>query len=168
MAPAVKTTERDHVDLFIERLDDIPGLDRDVEAIVDRIYHLRKRFLRDLEETLSDHDLTWAEWKTLGSLMFDEDQCCSPGQLSSELELSSGAMTNRLDRLEQAGLVRRMPDPEDRRGVRVELTDAGRKAWTAATSAQAQREAGVASALSKKEQQQLNALLRKLMLQFED
>ncbi len=42
-------------------------------------------------------------------------------------------MTNRLDRLEQDGLIRRVRDPDDRRGVKIELTDAGRRAWTDST-----------------------------------
>jgi DNA-binding MarR family transcriptional regulator len=167
MAPAVKEAQRDHVDQFLERLHDIPGLDRDAEAIVDRINSLQRRLRRDFEETLRAQGLTWPEWKTLGSLIFDDDHCCSPGELSNELEVSTGAMTNRIDRLEEAGLVRRLRDPDDRRGVKVELTEAGRKAWTDATSLQASREARIASALSKREQDQLNGLLRKLMLQFE-
>jgi len=103
----------------------------------------------------------------LGSLILGEGECSSPGELSAELEVSSGAMTNRLDRLEEAGLIRRVRDPGDRRGVKIELTDAGRQAWTDSTSAQARKEALVAAALSKKEQAQLNTLLRKLMLAFE-
>jgi DNA-binding MarR family transcriptional regulator len=76
-------------------------------------------------------------------------------------------MTNRLDRLERSGLIRRHPDLSDRRGVRVELTEAGSEAWVESTNAQAIKEALVAGALSKREQHQLNGLLRKLMLEFE-
>ncbi len=76
-------------------------------------------------------------------------------------------MTSRLDRLELAGLVRRLPDPEDRRGVVVELTTDGMKAWDQAASIQARKEAFFASALTPVEQKRLNALLRKLMLAFE-
>ena len=101
----------------------------------------------------------------LGSLILGE--CDSPGELSSGLEVSTGAMTNRLDRLEEAGLIRRVRDPDDRRGVKIELTDAGKRVWTDSTSAQARKEALVASALTKREQTQLNSLLRKLMLEFE-
>ena len=161
----VKGLQRDKVDLFLERLDHIPGLDYDVEAIVERITHLQRRIRHDHEETLRAFDLTWGEWKVLGTLL--HGSCDSPGELSNALELSSGAMTNRLDRLEQAGFVRRARDPEDRRGVKVELTDEGRRVWTDAASAQAQKEIRVASALTKREQQQLNVLLRKLMLEFE-
>jgi len=167
MAQVIKAGRRDHIDLFLERLVDVPGLDDEVEGIVDRINSLRSKFRHALEETLREHDLTWGEWKVLGSLILGEGACSSPGELSSELEVSSGAMTNRLDRLEEAGLVRRLPDPSDRRGVKIELTDAGRRAWTDSTSAQARKESLVAAALTKREQQQLNVLLRKLMLAFE-
>jgi DNA-binding MarR family transcriptional regulator len=159
--------QRDHVDQFLERLDGIPGLDFEVEGIVDRINSLRMKFRRALEETLSEHGLTWPEWKVLGSLVLGEGDCDSPGELANALEVSSGAMTNRLDRLEQNGYVRRARDPKDRRGVKIELTDAGRRAWTESTSAGARKEALVAAALTKSEQRQLNGLLRKLMLQFE-
>ncbi len=76
-------------------------------------------------------------------------------------------MTSRLDRLEELGFIRRLPDPTDRRGVLVELTDEGRAAWDAAAEVQGRKEAFFASALSPEEQRELNALLRKLMLAFE-
>ena len=60
--------------------------------------------------------------------------------------LSTGAMTNRLDRLEAAGLVRRLADPDDRRSIQVELTAEGRKAWEATVDAQARKEYGEAGA----------------------
>ncbi len=165
MSPATRQLQRDRIDAFLDRLGGIPGLDHEVEGIVDRINSLRNRFRHALEETLSQHELTWGEWKVLGSLILGE--CDSPGELSSGLEVSTGAMTNRLDRLEEAGLIRRVRDPDDRRGVKIELTDAGKRVWTESTSAQARKEALVASALTKREQTQLNSLLRKLMLEFE-
>jgi len=165
MNPATKAPARDKIDLFLERLEGIPNLDYEAEGIVDRINSLRNRFRHALEETLKDFDLTWGEWKVLGSLVLGE--CESPGELSNQLELSTGAMTNRLDRLEEAGLIRRVRDHEDRRGVKIELTDAGDRAWRDSTGAQARKEALVASALTKREQKQLNDLLRKLMLEFE-
>jgi DNA-binding MarR family transcriptional regulator len=165
VAPTTKELQRDKIDAFLERLEGIPGLDYEVEGIVDRINSLQRRFRHAHEETLRAWELTWGEWKVLGSLRHGESN--SPGELCDALELSSGAMTNRLDRLEEAGLVRRVPDPNDRRGVKIELTDAGRRVWTESTSAQAQKEIFVASALTKREQKELNALLRKLMLAFE-
>jgi DNA-binding MarR family transcriptional regulator len=165
MAQTTKPLRRDKIDAFLERLEGIPGLDYEVEGIVDRINSLQRRFRHAHEETLREWSLTWGEWKVLGSLR--HGSCSTPGELSSELELSSGAMTNRLDRLEEAGLVRRVPDPDDRRGVKIEVTEAGKRIWTESTAAQAQKEIHVASALTKREQTQLNTLLRKLMLEFE-
>ena len=106
-------------------------------------------------------------WQVLTSLRLVPGHRSSPGELAGDLELSSGAMTSRLDRLEKEGFVRRLPDPDDRRGVVVELTDEGRKAWDTAASVQGRKEAFFASALTKPEQKQLNDLLRKLMLAFE-
>ena len=76
-------------------------------------------------------------------------------------------MTNRLDRLEEAGLVKRIPDPDDRRGVLVELTKQGEEAWEKALGAQAANESLIADALTKDEQRELNGLLRRLMREFE-
>jgi DNA-binding MarR family transcriptional regulator len=83
------------------------------------------------------------------------------------MELSSGAMTNRLDRLEDAGLLRRLPDPKDRRGIVVEVTDKGRRLYEKTVDVQAKKEQFVTAALSDAEKKQLNALLRRLMLEFE-
>jgi DNA-binding MarR family transcriptional regulator len=163
--PGTKQLQRDKIDAFLDDLEGIPGLDYEVEGIVDRINSLQRRFRVAHEETLRAWSLTWGEWKVLTSLHHGRTH--SPSELCDELELSSGAMTNRLDRLEEARLIRRVPDPHDRRGVKLELTDDGERVWTESTSAQARKEALVASALTKREQTQLNSLLRKLMLEFE-
>ena len=73
---------------------------------------------RDLFVRMREHGLTPAEWGVMSRLRLGDEACrSSPGELASDLDLSTGAMTSRLDRLEAAGLVRRLPDPEDRRGV---------------------------------------------------
>lgn len=77
--------------------------------------------------------------------------------------LSSGAMTNRLDRLKDAGLIRRVPDPDDRRGVQVELAAKGRKLIDAALPGHIETETEVLSGLTKSERRELDALLRKLL-----
>jgi DNA-binding MarR family transcriptional regulator len=160
---------RDHVDRFLEEVaDTLPPFDIEVEGIMDRINGLNRRILREMEETLDDFDLTFGEYKVLGSLRrAGPPYRRSPGELAKEAELSTGAMTNRIDRLEEAGLVRRLPDPNDRRAVQVELTAAGKRTREAAFAAQAEKEALVASALGRREQKELNALLRRLMLAFE-
>jgi DNA-binding MarR family transcriptional regulator len=163
------TEERDHIDRFLESIRErLPMLDPEVEGLVDRISGLSRRFHRALDETLAEFNLDYAEWKLLGLLSRQGDTYrSSPGKLARMMELSSGAMTNRLDRLEDAGLVRRLPDPSDRRGIQVELTDDGRRLYEDAIGVQARKEALVAAALNDKEKKQLNALLRRLMLEFE-
>jgi DNA-binding MarR family transcriptional regulator len=164
---AKTTDERDHVDRFLEETE-LPGVDLEVEGIVDRINGLRRRFHRMLDETLDQFGLNSGEWKVLNQLhLAGPPYQRSVGQLAEWAELSSGAMTNRIDRLEQAGLVRRVPDPNDRRGVLVELTDAGHQTWEESLRAGAANEALIAAALTKDEKRQLNALLRRLMREFE-
>ena len=159
--------ERDHVDEFLasEFLGEIPNLDLAVEGIVDRIHDLSKRFKKALDETISEHGLTFGDWSILGALVRKQPR--SAGKLAEIANLSSGAMTNRLDRLEQAELVRRIADPDDRRGVLVELTAQGLRVYRAATGAGAANEALIASALTKRDKEELNSLLRRLMLEFE-
>jgi DNA-binding MarR family transcriptional regulator len=161
---------RDHIDEWLETawLHDIPNLDLAVEGIVDRMSGLTRRFKRSLNDVLAEHGLTYEEWDVLGALRRAGPPFRrSAGDLAKLSELSSGAMTNRLDRLEHAGLVKRLPDPDDRRGVLVELTKAGGEKWLETTGTEAEREALIAAALTKKEKEQLNALLRRLMLEFE-
>jgi DNA-binding MarR family transcriptional regulator len=76
-------------------------------------------------------------------------------------------MTNRLDRLEEAGFVRRLPDPDDRRSIQVELTDEGHRLIDESIGAQAAKEGVIASTLDDVERKELNALLRRLMLAVE-
>jgi DNA-binding MarR family transcriptional regulator len=161
--------EQDHIDRFLERFGDhLPGVDLVVEGIVDRIGGLSRRFHREMDETLEGFGLNSGESKVLGILWrAGEPHRASPGVLARIEELSTGAMTNRLDRLEEAGFVRRLPDPDDRRAVQVELTEKGKRTWEEAIAAQAKKEAVVAAALTDREKEQLTKLLRKLMLEYE-
>ena len=161
--------EKDHVDRFIERFGErLPPMDLIVEGIVDRIGGLNRRLNREMDDTLEAFGLNRGEWKVLGTLWrAGEPHRLSPGELAKVEELSTGAMTNRLDQLEAAGNIRRLPDPDDRRSIQVELTDKGRKTWEKAVAAQAEKEAAFASALGEREKEQLTRLLRKLMLWFE-
>lgn len=165
-----KTEERDHVDRWLEAawLQDIPNLDLEVEGIVDRMGGLTRRIRRSLNAVIAEHGLTYQEWDVLGALrQAGPPFRRSAGSLAKRTDLSSGAMTNRLDRLEKAELVRRLPDPDDRRGVLVELTKAGEKKWLETAQVQAAYENLIGAALNKREKEQLNSLLRRLMIEFE-
>ena len=121
-----------------------------------------------LDETLAQYDLTTSDWKVLCSLRWQgAPHKRSAGELARITDLSSGTMTTRLDGLEQAGLVRRLPDPGDRRGVLVELTKKGLRLHQEAVGVQAEKEALLAAALSEPEKEQLNDLLRRVLLVLE-
>jgi DNA-binding MarR family transcriptional regulator len=162
-----KSEDQDHVDRWLAERE-LPGVDKEVEGIVDRINGLNRRLHRMLDETLSEFGLSLGDWKVLNHLQSaGPPYRRSAGKLATRADLSSGAMTNRLDKLEGAELVRRLPDPDDRRGVKVELTDHGLKIWEDALRTGAAQEALVAAALTKEEKKELNALLRRLMREFE-
>jgi DNA-binding MarR family transcriptional regulator len=160
--------DEDHIDRWLAS-HVLPGaVDLEVEGLVDRINGIRRRLGRMLDETLAEFGLTDGEWKALTHLQLDgPPHRKSVGKLAKWADLSSGAMTNRIDGLERRGLVKRVPDPDDRRGVLVELTDEGRRTWEESVSVQAEKESLIASALSEDEKKQLNALLRRLMIEFE-
>src|SRR5690349_17719842 len=160
-----------------DRLDDwlaiwtreIPNLDATTEGIVERIQNLYKDFDRSMEETLAKYELDRRAFHLIGRLRsYGPPYRRSPGQLAGDMRLSSGAMTNRLDRLEKAGLIRRLPDPNDRRGTIIEPTEKGNAAWERTVGTQAEREQRIASVLSATEREQLHRLLRKLMRAFPD
>src|SRR5690242_2430157 len=167
-ATKTQTQERDHVARFLETIRErLPMLDLEVEGIVDRIGGLNRRFKRAMEETLVEFELDHGEHRILGFLnRQDQEYRRSPRNRARAMALSSGAMTNRLDRMEEAGLLRRLPDPADRRGVLVELTSEGKRLYEETVGVQARKEELIASALTVTEKKQLNALLRRLMMEF--
>ena len=91
----------------------------------------------------------------------------SPTRLSRGLMLSSAGVTSRIDRLERRGLVRRLPDPDDRRGVIVELTDEGGRLVDEAVAAVAESDRQLLARLDADEIAQLQALLKKLLASLE-
>lgn len=87
----------------------------------------------------------------------------TPGQLLRETMVTSGTMTNRIDRLGERGLVERSPDPRDRRGVLVGLTAAGKRAVDGAFESLLASESDLLAALSATERRDLTRLLKELM-----
>ena len=168
VAQATPHTGPDAVDAILEVwARELPELDLDTEGIVERIQSLERYVDRAMRETLDDFELTHGEYKLAMHLRYGGPPYTGkPGKLAKHLGLSTGAMTNRLDNMEKRGLIRRLDDPDDRRGVIVELTDAGKELWDRAVAAQAEKESTIASALDEQERRQLNDLLRRLMNEF--
>jgi DNA-binding MarR family transcriptional regulator len=164
-----RKADTDRVDELLEKwAPKLPPIDLDIEGAVQRIQWIYRLIERQMDETLGEHEISHGEWKLLRELaMEDPPYRSSPGRLAKREGLSSGAMTNRLDQLEKAGLVRRLPDPDDRRALKVELTDKGHKLWADSISVQAAKEARLAAALDERELAQLNRLLRKVLAGLE-
>ncbi len=160
--------DRDRLDdMLLVWAREIPNLDSLTEGIVERIQILSKKFNQSMDATLAESDLDRHSFHLLGKLRSaGAPYRRSAGQLADQMHLSSGAMTNRLDRMEDAGLIRRLPDPNDRRGTLVEPTKAGHAAWDKAVGTQAQTEKLIASTLSQREREELHRLLRGLMRAF--
>lgn len=165
-----KRPDRDALDDSLEIwAREIPDLDPLTEGIIERIQILAWNVNQSLDETLETFELDRRSYSLLGKLRkHGPPYRVSAGKLATELRLSSGAMTNRLDRMEAAGLVRRLPDPNDRRGTLVEPTELGRALWDKTVGAQARREADFSSGLTQAEKERLHDLLRHLMLAFPD
>jgi DNA-binding MarR family transcriptional regulator len=137
-----------------------PEIEAEVEGIVVRIDKIDRLIDKTATANLARFDLTHEEFKVLISL---HDGPKTHGSLSRELVVSTGAMTNRLDKMERTGLVARKPDPSDRRGVLLELTDEGRHRLDDYIALAGRRERELLSALAGDEKRELNRLLRKLL-----
>src|SRR5512141_1321970 len=111
--PCMAQTETDRLDAQLDVWTrEIPDLDRATEGIVQRIHKISRAFSQTMEANLAEYGLAARTYRVLGRLRYEgKPYRVSAGELADHLGLSSGAMTNRLDRLEQAGLVRRVPDP---------------------------------------------------------
>jgi len=160
---------KDAIDRFVEDAVQIfPTLDPEVEAAVDRMHKITKYLDRTTERTVKVFGLNTGEFKVLLKLREAADQTMTAGALADRLDLSSSAMTNRLDRLEEDGLVARERDTEDRRSVLVTITPKGEDVLGQAVEHQGKKEATLLSVLSPEEQRELNALLRAMILEIED
>jgi DNA-binding MarR family transcriptional regulator len=165
-----KAPDRDNIDEMLDVwLREIPDLDPLTEGIIERIQILSWNFNQSLEDNLIESDIDRRAFSLLGKLRkYGPPYRASAGKLATDLRLSSGAMTNRLDRLEAAGLIRRIPDPTDRRGTIVEPTELGLQKWDHVAGASSRTESQLTSVLSDADKERLHDLLRKLMHAFPD
>ncbi|MEU0657853.1 MarR family transcriptional regulator [Streptomyces lavendulocolor] len=142
-----------------------PDLETVPMAVFGRIYRLSSAIGARMDKAYARFGIARGEFDVLGTLRRSgEPYTLSPRELSATLMLTTGGMTGRLDKLERAGLLSRSPDPHDRRGLRVTLSDRGRELVDEAVAAglAVQREA-LESALDDEEAELLSGLLRKLM-----
>jgi len=142
-----------------------PDLDSQAMGVVLRIQALDKILGDQVAERLRDYGLQWWQYDVLSSLRRQgKPYRMAATELAAASMLTSGAMTNRIDRLEHKGLVRRLHDPADRRRVLVELTRQGLERVEHATKARFEIASAALSRLDRKRQRQLSDLLRLLLL----
>jgi len=137
-------------------------------AVVGRILRLAGHLERRANEALKPFELPIWGFDVLGALRRrGAPYSMTPTELMRSVLLSSGAMTNRIDRLEAQGLVERKPDPEDRRSLQVGLTRKGLKVIDDAVAVRFEEAEHALGQLTRKERDQLATLLRKMLLSVE-
>lgn len=146
-----------------------PDLDVSPLEVLSRITRLARHLDRARRTAFAAHELEAWEFDVLAALRRSgEPYQLSPGQLLTQTLVTSGTMTNRIDRLAERGHVRRLPDPADRRGVLVSLTPAGRAVVDAALADLLTQEHALLAALPAADRHALARLLRHLITPFDN
>jgi len=160
---------RDEVDRLVEAwARERPDLDVLPLHVLSRITRLARHLDRARRQAFGDHGLEVWEFDVLSALRRSGPPYqLSPGRLLRETMVTSGTMTNRVDRMVAKGLVERLPDPQDRRGVQVRLTPRGRDAVDAALEALLSSERRLLAGLPRGEAARLADLLRSLVAPFD-
>jgi DNA-binding MarR family transcriptional regulator len=145
----------------------MPDADLSPLEVLSRVTRLARHLDRQRNLVFARHDLETWTFDVLAALRRSGTGDLSPGQLIAQTLVTSGTMTNRIDRLEERGLVRRRPDPGDARSTRVQLTPAGRRRVDAALTDLVAREHAILGSLSAKERTSLANLLRRVLAPFD-
>ncbi|MDT9594675.1 MarR family transcriptional regulator [Nocardioides zeae] len=139
-----------------------PDLDVGPQALVGRLHRLADRLGAELVTVYRRHGLNEGEFDVLATLRrAGAPYALAPGELAQHTMVTTGAMTKRLDRLEDAGLVARERSSVDGRGRVVALSEAGRRVIDAAFAEHVRNEHRLVSGLDPTEREQLVALLRR-------
>ena len=159
----------DEVDRLIEAWGrERPELDTGPMQVLSRVTRLARHLDLARRHAFAAHGLETWEFDVLSALRrAGPPYELSPGRLLRETLVTSGTMTNRIDKMAARGLVARLPDPDDRRGVRVRLTDSGRAAVDAALDALLDSERELLAGLSPAERDRVAAALRIVVSPFD-
>ena len=161
--------QKDWTDALLDRFAGVrPRQEMEPFQVTARLSRIALHIARSQEEAFGQYGLNRGEVGVLAALRFaGPKQQLSPTNLFKGLMLSSAGITSRLDRLERRGYVKRSRHPSDRRGVLVDLTDAGRKVLEDAVGADIIRERELVAGLSLAERRSLTAVLKKLLASLE-
>ncbi len=157
--------ERDHVDEILEQWRrERPDVDTSAMGIIGRIGRLERVIGAELDRVFAEHGLERWEFDVLATLRRSGSPYqLTAGQLLSSMMITSGAVTNRLDRLEKRGLIQRESDPSDGRVVFARLTAAGLAKIDAALPDHAANETRLVTGLGLENRGVLADLLRQLL-----
>ncbi|MFI5986327.1 MarR family winged helix-turn-helix transcriptional regulator [Streptomyces sp. NPDC051555] len=157
-------SEKDAVDAIAAQWNAVrPDLDVTPMAVFGRIYRISRAMGDAMDRTYARYGISRGEFDVVATLRRSgEPYTLSPRQLSATLMLTTGGMTGRLDKLEKAGLLRRSPDPHDRRGLQVTVTERGLALIDEAVTAGLEVQRAGLEGLDEEEVTTLIALLRKL------
>ena len=160
---------RDEVDRLVEAWQrERADLDLRPMEVLSRVTRLGHHLDGARRQAFAEHGLESWEFDVLAALRrAGTPYELSPGRLLRETLVTSGTMTNRVDRLAARGLVERLPDPRDRRGVLVRLTATGRRTVDGALEGLLSRERALLTGLDADDQRRLADLLRALVVPFE-
>ncbi len=161
--------DTDHVDRIVEQwAEQRPELDTSGLRIAARAVRLQRYLDQAMSEAVSPFELQIGELNVLATLRRSGPPFeLTPTELYRGLLISSGAMTNRLDRLEASHLITRRVDPDDRRRVRVALTSHGCAVIDRAMDAHVRSLDGVLAGIDDEQRRALEDLLRDLLLRLE-
>ncbi len=162
--------ENDEVDRIVAAWrSERPDLDFSPLEVLSRVGRLARLLDRERRRAFTRSELDSWEFDVLAALRrAGSPYQMSPKALLQQTLVSSGTMTNRIDRLVDRNLVRRLEDPNDGRGVLVEMTPAGLTRVDAAITRLVDAEAAILSALPRAEQKKLAAALRRLSLEMDE
>lgn len=145
-----------------------PDLDVKPLEVVYRVFRLAAKLRAEVERGFSGTGVSSADFAVLANLRrAGAPYRLSQRQLMDRLNLTSGTVSVRIDRLADSGLVCRQPDPQDRRGVLVSLTEAGEELFDALAPRHLANEARLVAALAPAEQAELARLLQIVLVEFE-
>jgi DNA-binding MarR family transcriptional regulator len=165
----IKRLNLDKLDLVVEQWkNEKPHLDTTSMSLIGRLLRISKHIETRITQCHKSFALTLGEFDVLAALRRSaNNSCLTPSELSSALLLTSGAMTNRLDKLAEKGMINRCHSEEDRRSVTVALTDQGRELIDQAIEVHVTVLDELSAALSTDDKRLLNGGLNKWLTQFE-
>lgn len=146
-----------------------PDLDVSPMGILGRSARIHKYLQKSLGEVFAEYGLNPGEFDVLATMRRNgAPYQLTPTELYNSMMVSSGTMTNRVDRLEKMGLVERLANARDRRGLLISLTDKGFELIEAAVTAHVENGHRILNGLEKSELEDLAGLMRQLLVLLEE